>query len=200
MIKKKLVIPTISWVNKHTRSSISHHSHFHEFNGKKYDFQINSVDYNAQIQWLFFSSLAISIFEYKLLFMCLAVDLCCMCHRILKIVAFFAWLFSISLVNQLKHSTGWLRVRHTPTAYFSTYIIHIMSSNYTRESRRFFVLLGTNPLWKIRFFLFFFSLVIFLRLFTDKIAPWHARREYIEWCSSFVSLMHFICDFHTCGK
>lgn len=88
MIKKKLVIPTISWVNKHTRSSISHHSHFHEFNGKKYDFQINSVDYNAQIQWLFFSSLAISIFEYKLLFMCLAVDLCCMCHRILKIVAF----------------------------------------------------------------------------------------------------------------
>lgn len=156
MIKKKLVIPTISWVNKHTRSSISHHSHFHEFNGKKYDFQINSVDYNAQIQWLFFFSHAISIFEYKLLFMCLAVDLCCMCHRILKIVAFFAWLFSISLVNQLKHSTGWLRVRHTPTAYFYTYIIHIMSSNYTRESRRFFVLLGTNPLWKIRFFLFIF--------------------------------------------
>lgn len=93
MIKKKLVIPTISWVNKHTRSSISHHSHFHEFNGKKYDFQINSVDYNAQIQWLFFFSHAISIFEYKLLFMCLAVDLCCMCHRILKIVAFFCMAF-----------------------------------------------------------------------------------------------------------
>lgn len=157
MIKKKLVIPTISWVNKHTRSSISHHSHFHEFNGKKYDFQINSVDYNAQIQWLFFFSHAISIFEYKLLFMCLAVDLCCMCHRILKIVAFFCMAFChfigkpTKTFNRLTESTTYAN-----SVFLYIYYSYNVFKLYTWVEALFCAAWDKSTLENPIFFIYFF--------------------------------------------